>query len=114
VKDATLATRTERAVAHLDALLVRAESLVGRLEYLLGASHAVPAPHVGEATPPFNLPHEHDFSEIDGGPDTRRFRCSCGARIHINGQRAIISSGGDIRTQERIENGEQSESLTAD
>jgi hypothetical protein len=32
--------------------LVRAESLVGRLEYLLGASHAVPAPHVGEATPP--------------------------------------------------------------
>jgi len=52
VKDATLATRTERAVAHLDAILVRAESLVGRLENLLEHVRAVPAPLAGEATPP--------------------------------------------------------------
>jgi hypothetical protein len=49
VKDATLATRTERAVAHLDAILVRLEQVCGRLEYLQGNSGS--APH-GEATPP--------------------------------------------------------------
>ena len=49
MKDATLATRTERAVAHLEALLVRLEQICGRLEYLQGISGN--APH-GEATPP--------------------------------------------------------------
>lgn len=46
MKDATLATRMERAVASF-------EALVGRLEHLLGRHHAVPAP-TGEATPPVN------------------------------------------------------------
>jgi hypothetical protein len=49
MKDATLATRTERAVAHLEILLVRLEQIAGRLEYLQGSSGI--APH-GEATPP--------------------------------------------------------------
>jgi len=52
MKDATLATRTERAVAHLDALLVRAEAIVGRLENLLEHVRAMPAPLDGESTPP--------------------------------------------------------------
>ena len=62
MKDATLATRTERAVAHLEVLLVRLEQVAGRLEYLLGLQAAVPdAPHAGEATPPFE-PGEHSDS----------------------------------------------------
>ena len=61
MKDATLATRTERAVAHLEALLVRLELICGRLERFAAFAEGN-LPPAAPSQPPFD-PQARELAE---------------------------------------------------
>ena len=62
MKDATLATRTERAVAHLEALLVRLELICGRLERFTAFAEGNLPPAAPSSQPPFD-PQARELAE---------------------------------------------------